>query len=81
MKKRKKKMKIKNGNKVREIRNARRIVSEVKDFFTTVFSVFQNLEKPTLLSKKKKKIYFGWGLVFPLFGNFAKKRVFWTFLS
>jgi hypothetical protein len=31
----------------------RRIVSEVKIFFTTVFSVFQNLDKPTWLSKKK----------------------------
>jgi hypothetical protein len=30
----------------------RRIVSEVKIFFTTVFSVFQNLEKPTWLSRK-----------------------------
>jgi hypothetical protein len=30
----------------------RRIVSEVKNFFTTEFSVFQKLEKPTWLSKK-----------------------------
>jgi hypothetical protein len=41
--------------KVREMQNATHsIVSEVKNFFTTVFSVFQNLEKPTWLSKKKK---------------------------
>jgi hypothetical protein len=49
----------------------RPIVSEVKNFFTTVFSVFQTLEKPTWLSKKKKKFFLGG--VFPLLGNFAKK--------
>jgi hypothetical protein len=49
----------------------RRIVSEVKNSFTIAFSVFQNLEKPTWLSNKKKKI-FGW--VFPLLGNFANIR-------
>jgi hypothetical protein len=30
----------------------------MKNFFTTVFSVFQNLEKPTWLSKKLKKFFF-----------------------
>jgi hypothetical protein len=50
----------------------RRIVSEVK-FFTTVFSVFQDLEKPTWLSKKKK-IFFGGG--FCPFGKFCQKTGF-----
>jgi hypothetical protein len=50
----------------------RRIVSEVKNSFTTVFSEFQNLEKPTWLSV---------GVVFALLGNFAKKQVFWTFFQ
>jgi hypothetical protein len=55
----------------------RRIVSEVKHFFTTVFSVFQNLEKPTWLSKKKKIFFLG--EVFPLFGNLAKNGFFGLF--
>jgi hypothetical protein len=35
----------------------RRIVPEVKNSFTIVFSVLQNLEKPTWFSKKKKNFF------------------------
>jgi hypothetical protein len=55
----------------------RRIVSEVKNFFTTVFSVFQNLEKPTLLSKKKQK-FFEVGF-FHFLGILPKKGFFGLF--
>jgi hypothetical protein len=41
----------------------------MKNPITTVFSVFQNLEKPTWFIEKK---YFLGG-VFPLVGNFNKK--------
>jgi phosphatidylserine decarboxylase len=57
----------------------RRIVSEVKNSFTTVFSVFQNLEKPTWLRKKKIKYFFGGG--FCPFGEFCQKTGFLDFFQ
>jgi hypothetical protein len=57
----------------------RRIVSEVKNFFTTVFSVFHNLEKPTWLSKKKKNFFFGRG--FFTFWEFCQKTGFLDFFQ
>jgi hypothetical protein len=41
----------------------------VKNSFTTVFSLLENLEKPTWFGKKKKKNFLGSD--FALFGNFA----------
>jgi hypothetical protein len=53
----------------------------VKNDIPTVFSVFQNLESSTWLSKKENKTFFGeeGSGGFPLFGNFAKKKFFWIF--
>jgi hypothetical protein len=55
------------------------IVSEVKNSFTTVFSVLQNLEKPTWFGKKKKKFFFGVG--FCPFCEFCQKTGFLDFFQ
>jgi ATP-binding cassette subfamily C (CFTR/MRP) protein 10 len=54
----------------------RRIVSEVKSSFTTVFSVLQNQEKLTWL--RKKKIFFWMGF-FHFLGILSKNRFFRLF--
>jgi hypothetical protein len=51
----------------------RRIVSEVTNSFTTVFSLYHYLDKPTWLGWKKK-LFFWWG--FSTFWEFYQKRLF-----